>query len=234
MINFYSKNYTNWTDIGYHGVSKLFSLPSGIYSYAISADPINPTIVATFNANGTKRELLRMPDNGVKFITGKDSLLVIIPNPPISPAANLDFVLFSSNLGKTWKKLVTTPIGKVNTALFDDNQLCLGGSNGVWCAPLSNLLTGLFNPQPLVSHALRVYPNPGEGLFQLNDPQKSIAGAVSITVYNLQGQLIQQAKINVYDFSLSVDLSQQFPGQYWILINDQRGEKVWVAKVIKQ
>ncbi|WP_421794682.1 T9SS type A sorting domain-containing protein [Haliscomenobacter sp.] len=231
---FYSKNYTNWTDIGYHGVSKLFSLSSGIYSYAISADPVNPTIVATFNANGTKRELLRIPDNGVKFITGKDSLLVIIPNPPTSPAANRDFVLFSSNLGKTWKKLVTTQIGKVNTALFDDNQLCLGGSNGVWCAPLSNLLTGLFDPQPLVSHVLRVYPNPGEGLFQLNDPQKSMSGTVFITVYNLQGQLIQQAKTNVYDFSLSVDLSQQFPGQYWILINDQRGEKVWVAKVIKQ
>lgn len=226
----YSQTYRTWTDLGYLNMVKLFSLSNGIYGITATGT-IDRTAINALNANGTRRELIRIPDSDVRFMTGKDSLLVLIPTPPPSPEPNLGFVLFSSNLGKTWKKLSTSEVGIVNTALFDNNQLCLGGSNGVWCAPLSNLLTGIKEPLPIVSNALKVFPNPGKDYFQIQDPQKLLSGNVIVNAYNLQGQLIRQWKENVFNFSLKLDFSQEQSGSYWLVIND--GKRIWVSKIMK-
>lgn len=180
------------------------------------------------NAAGTaaQRVLLTTPIGvGISNVAIQDSLMLATLVP------NQGYIYFSTNSGKSWKPLNTQAVGYINNALFDGDKLYLGGTAGVWSMPISQLTTGIFNPQPIALNALEVSPNPSSGLFRITDPGKEIAGTLQVKVFNTLGQLIKTQKVQTWNASLEIDLSQEAPGQYLILLSKK--EKAWSAKLIK-
>ncbi len=80
--------------------------------------------------------------------------------------------------------------------------------------------------------SLLVYPNPNDGQFQVI--VNSTAKNKQIEVYNTLGQLIQAVELddNLQSQSVSLNLSEQATGVYFIVLKDSNG--LCSKKVIKQ
>lgn len=180
------------------------------------------------NAAGTapQRVLLTTPIGiGISNVAIQDSLMFATLLP------NQGYIYFSTNSGKSWKPLNTQAVGYINNVFFDGDKVYLGGTAGVWSMPIKQLTTGIFTPEPFALNTLEVSPNPGSGLFRITDPGKEIEGTLQVKVFNTLGQLIKTQNMQVWNASLELDLSQEAPGQYLILMSNK--EKAWSAKLIK-
>jgi hypothetical protein len=78
---------------------------------------------------------------------------------------------------------------------------------------------------------LKVYPNPGSGIFQLASPALR-AGNCSVKVYSASGKLLVYKTISITANQLSVDLSE-IPAGIYLLQAEQNG-LVIPARLIKQ
>ncbi|AEE51871.1 T9SS type A sorting domain-containing protein [Haliscomenobacter hydrossis] len=203
-----------------------FSSEGGAYASEFSNSFATAKFYEISPLSKTQRLLLSTPI-GVRIlnVASRDSFILAMPTP------NQGFIYFSSNGGRTWRNLDTRSLGFVNNALFDGDKVYLGTTTGVWTMPLSRLTTGLFDPQPLSAQPLEVWPNPGADRLQIKVPGEGIEGSAQLKLYNTLGQLVHSQKVSIWNSSVELDMSQQAPGQYLILLSTP--EKVWSAKWIK-
>lgn len=93
---------------------------------------------------------------------------------------------------------------------------------------ISDDVVSIANPN--VKATFGVYPNPNEGIFEVD--VMGINTAYHISVFNLLGQCIAQQNGDAYQDNLSFDLSQAPPGVYTVVLHT--ADKVWTTKVIKK
>jgi hypothetical protein len=60
---------------------------------------------------------------------------------------------------------------------------------------------------------------------------KDRATIAVIFLFQKKGKFLRQLQEDVFNSSLKLELSQEEPGAYWILIND--GKRIWISKVMK-
>jgi hypothetical protein len=92
---------------------------------------------------------------------------------------------------------------------------------------------------PLVDQAeeiniqgIRIYPNPGYGLFTVEYANNPGNGPLRLSVYSLTGQsIIQNLVLN--EERMTIDISGHPPGLYLVTVNDGSGTKVLKYSLIK-
>lgn len=198
-----------------------------------------PTVLFSLTANGRFKELTRIPDEAIENIFAVNNYIVVMPVAPPSyirysaQRSKMEQVLFSYNKGKNWLSLDTRGMGHVHTALITGTDFYLGATYGVWGASMLAIFKGTHSPISLTPEStLKVWPNPGRGLFELEDTFKTMNGSVQIKVFDLQGQVKLQATTEVFNSKMLLDLSHLDSGIYWATVS--RGERIWVAKMINQ
>jgi hypothetical protein len=198
-----------------------------------------PTVLFSLTPNGRFKELTRIPDEAIENIFVVNNHIVVMPVAPpnyirySAQRSKMEKVLLSYNKGKNWLPLDTRGMGHVHTALISGTDFYLGGAYGVWGTSLLAIFEGTHSPIALTPEStLKVWPNPGRGLFELEDSSKTMNGAVEVRVFDLLGQVKLQATTEVLNSKLLLDLSHLDSGIYWVTIS--RGEKIWVAKMINQ
>lgn len=77
-------------------------------------------------------------------------------------------------------------------------------------------------------HALSVAPNPNRGFFEVSLPQKT--GGL-LTAYNVQGQKIKVLPVAAELSKVNFDLTQSPNGLYWLVLSNEMGKVLGVAKV---
>lgn len=94
--------------------------------------------------------------------------------------------------------------------------------------------TILQNTEPLKEiigkREMKIYPNPTKGMLQIEIPDYENLKNGVITVYNVQGKLITQKKID--SFKNTIDLSSVSNGLYIMQIN--AGKEISSWKIIKE
>lgn len=79
-----------------------------------------------------------------------------------------------------------------------------------------------------ISPAVKVYPNPGSGIYNVNVPASVIGQGTMLQVYNLLGELVTER--NAADTAIQIDLSAEPVGIYWLRLSGSQT----AAMVIKQ
>lgn len=231
----------NWENIGnnFGILSNFFHSNGSAFGTSYQYTTPSPTLLFSLDANGRLRQLGRIADEAIENIYAFNNFIVVMPIKPPNYVrysiyrSQMGKVIFSFDKGKNWQTLNTEAAGHVHNAFISNGILYLAGEFGVWQASLQSITTGLFNPKPLhPEYALKVWPNPGDGLFQLEDAFKSMHGSVLVRVCNLQGQVVLQNVTNVFNSTLQLDLHHLESGVYWISLS--QGEKNWLAKIVSQ
>ena len=80
-------------------------------------------------------------------------------------------------------------------------------------------------PEPDISASLTLYPNPGQGQFQIDWEDPSGSGGAHMTIYNSIGQIIYQ-KYLPHTGKYTIKLSQT-PGIYPLIVRLSNGNFIW-------
>lgn len=148
---------------------------------------------------GTNRGICRSTDEGLSWertgaiippLTFTISLLYhgttffAVTTTPLSSS-----LLISSDEGKTWESLGEFPIPNILDIAVVGETLFLGGSGGLWKAPLSRLLTGVDVSSPIPSRIslMQNYPNPFNPSTTIEYALPN-SGRVSLKIYDPLGQ----------------------------------------------
>ncbi len=115
------------------------------------------------------------------------------------------------------------------TLTIDDMANQDGGSLNSWeldiC--LNALVTGA--EQSTLSNSISIYPNPTNGLFNIN--MGNYDGAINYTITTIDGRLVKQHQ-NISDNNITIDLTNESKGMYLIKIDDVNSSNVY--KIIKE
>jgi hypothetical protein len=111
---------------------------------------------------------------------------------------------------------------------WNTSEFPAGGANRVYRVTFYNMLSDVYNngismgvdTNPLIA-SIHVFPNPSEGLFTLNISNPE-AAALSVSVTNLQGQVVYEKKFGqVPSISETLDLTRFAKGMYFLKANNQ-------------
>lgn len=125
---------------------------------------------------------------------------------------------------------ITSALAQIGKIVLGDQQICLYGSDGseLGCTPFSQIgkivfldngPTGLTNVE---SSAIQVFMDPAQESLTV----RGIAGAATVRIYSMQGQLLQSAVATNGEANVSVDGLQN--GAYLLQVGAQ------VVKFIKE
>ena len=82
---------------------------------------------------------------------------------------------------------------------------------------------------------IKVFPNPSDGVFEMNVAGLSSGQSLTLKVVDSQGRIIQTREERLGDdgqHNFRIDLSGQSAGMYYIILMD-RTNKVYSCKVVK-
>ena len=111
--------------------------------------------------------------------------------------------------------------------------------SNIWCEPVETMLAAINEeplPEPLVfgpaikNSYIRIYPNPGSGIFTLEVLQTGDEPALIIEVYSMLGESILHAEFPASSI-YKIDLSSRQPGMY--IVRVIRGQEMDFVKVVK-
>ena len=192
---------------------------SGVYTYHNSwkeyqYDPINLYWAPIFYMNKTINGS-GLPDT--VNINGFDSLLnAWVPQ-------TMDVVSYnSSNLPDTLKEydynFTTFPaIPGFTTVYYYQTYINTTATNNV---------TALANN-------ISIYPNPATGLITISRLGVMQKGVVTISIINVNGQLVSRQKIPAHN-ETEISISNLLPGVYYVVIQDQSGNMLHRQAIVKQ
>jgi hypothetical protein len=108
----------------------------------------------------------------------------------------------------------------------------------VECGTIDPLVTSIIDLQKSTIN-FTIFPNPANT--QLSILQTAIGTVVGskqsgITIYDAQGQLVQQLSLDIYrdvNYQLSIDISQYTPGLYYLHLQSNEGTAVKKFEVIR-
>ena len=138
-------------------------------------------------------------------------------------------VYFNESLRAQWQDDLVRGIFSGNSEVYIGLTGAVGGAfneqlvcnfevqgGGLVAVHSNNLL-------PTASAGIQVFPNPVQDKLQLqfDSPQLTIR---QISIYSLQGQLVRRDKFTTWSINTwEVDLSSLLPGNYFLLIEDEKG-----------
>jgi len=114
-------------------------------------------------------------------------------------------------------------MGNINNGVFADMG-ALGFPQAAVVRPFINLSTGI---EEMNSKNVSIYPNPSTGLFTINNNN----GTINYTVTTVEGKVVRQLS-NVSGSTISIDLSNENNGIYFLTINGENTNNVF--KIVKQ
>jgi len=80
---------------------------------------------------------------------------------------------------------------------------------------------------------IRVWPNPSTGGFQVRIDAPSVTGALSVQVFNAQGQMMEQRRLSDVETTLRLGDSYQ-PGLYTLIVRDSHSDTLRAVRMVKQ
>lgn len=113
------------------------------------------------------------------------------------------------------------PNGHLVEAAFDAFQVVDAG-----------VTTSIKTNQSLAA-TIRVWPNPSTGAFRVRIDAPSEVKALSLQVFNAQGQLLEQRMLPDFQTTLRIGDSYQ-PGLYTLIVRDTRSNKFRTVRMVKQ
>jgi photosystem II stability/assembly factor-like uncharacterized protein len=228
------------SDLTEVGVNIAFSDNNNgiIYQEIYNQNNIDQYIYKTSNGGTTWSTRQRVDTkyvNDFSYIPGTTTLVGVetiftSPNTAVSETG------FSNDNGITWTKIDTAPKpGKLVLSFFDRNTGWAGGintsvSDGIfkYTGPSivgTSLVINDFNSTTEFS----VFPNPTKGNIKLYSTKNTIS---NVTVYNMLGKEVHNAKFNNLSNDVNVDLSTINNGVYFMKATAENGV-VQTIKIIK-
>jgi len=94
-------------------------------------------------------------------------------------------------------------------------------------------VTTSISPNRLLAADIQVWPNPSTGAFQVRIDARQISEAMSLQVFNAQGQLVEQRTVSDIHVSLRIGESYQ-PGLYTLIVRESRSNQFRAVRMVKQ
>ncbi len=201
-----------------------------IYSLGVNASKLfvgteGGILISTYNGNSWSKVNFGLSDAKVTSL--------VVNGINIYACTTNNDLFSSSDNGNTWMSITDnftdTIISKkpygIDVAQFviNDSHIFVGGKNGVWKRPLSEVTEIKEN---IYNSEVKIYPNPTSGRFTIKGNEIDF-----ISVYNDLGKIVYNA-LGKEIQSLEIDLSDLPKGIYFIMINGN--EKVYTRKIIIQ
>jgi uncharacterized repeat protein (TIGR02543 family) len=205
--------FVNWTDDDGNALS-------GESSYTFTMPAENITLIANFEAKFI-----------IVFIVGKEDGITKIQDAGITVTGEEKetITLVTDADGKA---MIELPAGEYNYSLSADEYENLGGTFSVVDEDKEIIIillhVGLVDPAEN-SSKVRIYPNPNDGLFQLEWTGSSET-KLNVEVLNTAGILVYLNEFNAIVSLVEIDLSHLSKGVYFMVIKENYG--VHIIRII--
>lgn len=92
--------------------------------------------------------------------------------------------------------------------------------------------TLLFNKKNVLTNQLNLYPNPSNGIFNIEIPKSLSNKANDITIYDSNGKIIFNTQTNL-EANIKINLSTISKGMYWMILKstDIKVKEIYLQKV---
>lgn len=246
----YSNTYTTgcYTGTGYFGADLVVSNPSKIHFYLTKHNP-SGEIQWVKHIDATRSEgyyVSNVVDSSL-YVTGYFWDTAYFDNDTISPETFGG--MFAANItldgSFQFERYIDRPIGyaisqdneKNAYCLFNGNNYTVGDSvypNSTNClAKLS--YSGSSIDELLKSgesgNLLTIYANPNSGVCNITIPEEfENEKKLTLYIYDLQGRLVQESKIELLEDNIRVNIQSQAKGVYNAILSN--GKKVYRGKIV--
>ncbi|MBP6313430.1 MAG: T9SS type A sorting domain-containing protein [Flavobacteriales bacterium] len=217
--------------------------PPGAYQPFIAKHDYagDPVWLQWFNASSAHYTLPRavIANDGSIYVTFSIASTVTLGSFTVTPITNEDFVLArfdedgncigviqSGEVSTAHINLSCTSDGGVlvcgvfrNTLQLGDGLISQGADDGF--VAKFNAITGIQSFGDLGNDQLHIYANPNNGICTVDLPSSISPGSdLMLTIYNAQGQLVQQAPLIVSNGTVQLDIQAQAKGVYMVELLD--------------
>lgn len=147
----------------------------------------------------------------------------------------LGVIHFGEGVGNV---ITTDPLGNVYFCADFNNTMTLNngitlqsyGGSDIFLAKME-AITGISQPNKSPDNNLSIYANPTTGKCNITIPEEFINETkLLLTIYNLQGAMIQQQELYMEGDKIKLDLEQEAKGIYTATLSN--GKKVYTGKIV--